>query len=207
MIIKEQDLNEDNLNKISKSIMDGNVVAFPTETVYGVGVNGFDEAAIRLLYKIKNRPLDKPISLLVSNIDMIKEVASDITDKELKIIEKFFPGPLTIIVKKSNKVPDVLTNNSPYVGIRMPANDTALNIINSVNVPLAVTSANMSGEESDTEFSDVYNDFKDTIEYLVDGGKSKLGVASTVMQLVDGKVKVYREGLITEEEINKVIEE
>ena len=207
MIIKEEELTEENLNKISNSIKDGKVIAFPTETVYGVGVNGFDEEAIRLLYKIKKRPIDKPISLLVSSVDMIKEVASDITDKELKIIEKFFPGPLTIIVKKSEKVPNILTNNSPYVGIRMPQNDTALKIIDSANSPLAVTSANMSGEESDTEFSEVYNDFKECAEYLVDGGKSKLGVASTVIQLVNGEVKVYREGLITEEEINKVIEE
>ncbi len=207
MIIKEKELNDESLSKISKSIMDGKVVAFPTETVYGVGVNGFDEDAIRLLYEIKNRPFDKPISLLVSNLDMIKEVASDITDKELKIIEKFFPGPLTIVVKKSDKVPNILTNNSPFVGIRMPANDTALKIIDTVSVPLAVTSANISGEESDTEFDDVYDDFNENVEYLVDGGKSKLGVASTVMQIIDGKVKVYREGLITEEDINKVIEE
>ena len=82
MIIKEEELTEENLKKISNSINEGRVIAFPTETVYGVGVNGFDEEAIRLLYKVKNRPLDKPISLLVSSIDMIKEVASDITDKE-----------------------------------------------------------------------------------------------------------------------------
>ena len=107
-------------------IKNGGLVIFPTETVYGIGANGLNKNAIKKIYEAKQRPLNKPISLLVSNIDMIESVAKDITDIEYAIIKKFFPGPLTIILKKKETIPDILTAGSDTIGIRMPANDIAL---------------------------------------------------------------------------------
>ena len=144
-------------------IKNGGLVIFPTETVYGIGANGLDKNAIKKIYEAKQRPLNKPISLLVSNIDMIESVAKDITDIEYAIIKKFFPGPLTIILKKKEIIPDILTAGSDTIGIRMPANDIALNLINYAGVPIATPSANISGKPSGTNLKyiilyKIYND-------------------------------------------------
>ena len=129
------------LKQPAEAIKNGGIVIFPTETVYGIGTNGLDEKAIKKLYEVKQRPLNKPISLLVNSFDMINEVAKDITDLEYTLIKKFFPGPLTIILKKKDIVPDILTANSDTVGIRMPANEIALKLIEYASVPIATPSA------------------------------------------------------------------
>jgi L-threonylcarbamoyladenylate synthase len=203
----ENELNEETLNKIADSIKDGKVIIFPTETVYGIGVNGFDEEAIKKIYEIKQRPYNKPISLLVNSFSMIEDVAESLSDIERVIIDKFFPGPLTLVVKKNKNIPDVLTSGTDYVGVRMPKNKTALRIINAVKVPMATTSTNISGMEADIDFEKAYSDFKDKVDYFIDGGVSKLGIASTVIQVIDDKIKVLREGIISKEEIEQVIKE
>lgn len=203
----ENELNEETLNQIADSIKDGKVIIFPTETVYGIGVNGFDEEAIKKIYEIKQRPYNKPISLLVNSFSMIEDVAESLSDIERVIIDKFFPGPLTLVVKKNKNIPDILTSGTDYVGVRMPKNKTALRIINAVKVPMATTSTNISGMEADIDFEKAYSDFKDKVDYFIDGGVSKLGVASTVIQVVDDEIKVLREGIISKEEIEEAIKE
>jgi len=202
---KENELNEEVLSKIANSINNGNVVIFPTETVYGIGANGFDEDAIKKLYEIKERPYNKPISLLVNSFSMIEEVAEDLSDTERAIIDKFFPGPLTLVVKKNKNIPDILTSGTDYVGVRMPKNKTALRIINAAKVPMATTSTNISGMEADIDFEKAYKDFNDKVDYIIDGGVAQIGVASTVIQVVDDEIKVIREGIISKEEIEEAI--
>ena len=202
---KENELNEEVLSKIANSINNGNVVIFPNETVYGIGANGFDEDAIRKLYEIKERPYNKPISLLVNSFSMIEEVAEDLSDTERAIIDKFFPGPLTLVVKKNKNIPDILTSGTDYVGVRMPKNKTALRIINAAKVPMATTSTNISGMEADIDFEKAYKDFNDKVDYIIDGGVAQIGVASTVIQVVDDEIKVLREGIISKEEIEEAI--
>lgn len=202
---KENELNEEALSKIADSINNGNVVIFPTETVYGIGANGFDEDAIRKLYEIKERPYNKPISLLVNSFSMIEEVAENLSDTERAIIDKFFPGPLTLVVKKNKNIPDILTSGTDYVGVRMPKNKTALKIINAAKVPMATTSTNISGMEADIDFEKAYKDFNDKVDYIIDGGVAQIGVASTVIQVVDDEIKVLREGIISKEEIEEAI--
>jgi len=113
------------LEQAAELIKQGKIVVFPTETVYGIGTNGLDENAIKRLYEVKQRPLNKPISLLVSNMEMVNQIAKDITEIEYKIIEKFFPGPLTIILKKKDIVPDIVTAGKDTVGVRMPSGEIA----------------------------------------------------------------------------------
>ena len=204
---KENELNEESLNQIADSINNGNVVVFPTETVYGIGANGFDENAINKLYEIKERSYNKPISLLVNSFSMIEEVVEELSDMERVIIDKFFPGPLTLVVKKNKNIPNILTSGTDYVGIRMPKNKTALRIINAAKVPMATTSTNISGMEADIDFEKAYNDFKDKVDIFVDGGVAQIGVASTVIQVVNDEIKVLREGIISKEEIEDGIKE
>ena len=189
------------LTEPAKIINKGGIVIFPTETVYGIGVNALNESAVKRLYEVKQRPLSKPISLLVSNIDMVSSLAKNITDIEYKLMENFFPGPLTIILEKRDIVPNILTSGSNTVGIRMPDNIIALELIKYANVPLATPSANISGKPSGTDLSMIMSDFIDKVDYFIDGGPCKIKTASTIVKVVNGKPVILRQGSITLDEI------
>ena len=201
--LKEKDFAK--LEEPAKIIKGGGIVVFPTETVYGIGANGLNAEAVKKIYEIKRRPLSKPITLLVNSMEMIERVAKNITPLEYAIIKEFFPGPLTIILQKKDVVPDIVTSGGMTVGIRMPANEIALELINRAGVPLATPSANISDKPSKTNIKDVMSDFPEGVDCFIDGGKSKIGVASTIVQVIDGVPHILRQGTITEEQINKLI--
>lgn len=192
------------LEQAAELIKQGKIVVFPTETVYGIGTNGLDENAVKKLYEVKQRPLNKPISLLVSNMEMINLIAKDITEVEYKIMEKFFPGPLTIILKKKKIVPDILTAGQDTVGVRMPRGEIARKLVEYANVPIATPSANISGEPSGTNLQEIKKHFEGKVDYFIDGGNSELGLSSTIVQVVDGKPQILRQGSITLEQINQI---
>lgn len=193
------------IEKAAELIKKGKIVIFPTETVYGIGVNGLDSNAVKKLYEIKKRPLNKPISLLVSDMEMVEQIARDITDVEYQIMKTFFPGPLTIILKKKEIVPDIVTSGSDTVGIRMPSEKIAIEIVKQAGVPIATPSANISGKPSGTNIKSIMQDFEGKVDFFIDGGESKLGIGSTIVQVINGEPKILREGSITLEQINKVI--
>ena len=197
----KKNIDLDKLKEISKIIKNGGIVVFPTETVYGIGTNGLNKESISRLYEVKQRPTSKPISLLVSSIEMAEMIAKDITDMEYKLMEKFFPGPLTIILKKKSNVPDNLTNNTDTVGIRMPDNIIAKKLIEYANVPIATPSANISGRPSGTNIDTIINDFKDKVDYYIDGGESKLGIGSTIVKIENGYPVILRYGSISKKQI------
>ena len=194
-------INFDTLIQPANVIKSGGIVVFPTETVYGIGANGLNENAVKRLYEAKQRPFNKPISLLVNSIDMINEIAKDITELEYDLMRKFFPGPLTIILKKKDIVPNIVTANSNTVGVRMPANETALKLIEYAGVPIATPSANISGKPSATNLKEVMENFGEEVDYYIDGGTSKIGIASTIVQVIDEVPHVLRQGSISKEEI------
>lgn len=193
------------LKEAARIIKQGGIVVFPTETVYGIGVNCFDEKAVRKLYEIKQRQLDKPISLLVSNMKMVNKIAKDITEMEYKMMKKFFPGPLTMILKKRNIIPDVVTSKQDTVGVRMPSDRIALKLIEYANVPIATTSANISGNPSETNLESIIKCFEGKVDYFVDGGESEIGLASTIVQMVDEIPNILRQGSITAEQIGNAM--
>ena len=205
---KYLDLREDKdytkLKDVAEIIKNCGIVVFPTETVYGIGANGLDKDAVKRLYKVKQRPVDKAISLLVSNVEMIEQLAKDITDMEYVLIKEFFPGPLTIILNKKDNVPDIVTAGGSTVGVRMPENEIALRLIEYGEVPIAAPSANISGHPSGTELNTIIDEFKENVDCYIDGGKSKIGVASTIVQVIDGVPHILREGSITKEQIEEV---
>ncbi len=200
-----KDINDKELIEVSNEIKNGKIVVFPTETVYAIGVNGLDEIAIKRLYEVKQRNITKPINLIVSSYEMIDMIAKDITPLEYKIINNFLPGPLTIILKKKDIVPNILTNNQDTVGIRMPDNDIALKLSSYSNVPIAAPSANISNRPSGTNIKSIYNDFHDNVDIYIDDGESKLGVASTIVKVDNNEIKILREGTITLNDIKKVV--
>ena len=191
----------DKLKEMGGIIKRGEIVIFPTETVYAIGTNCLDEETIKKLYKIKQRPLDKPTSLLVSDMEMVKNLARDITEKEYKLMKTFFPGPLTIILKKKDIVPNILTGNTNTIGIRMPENEIARKLIEYANVPIAAPSANIANKPSGTNIENIINDFKETVDYYIDGGESKIGLGSTIVKIENNVPIILREGSITKEQI------
>lgn len=200
-----KNITDSELMDVSHEIRNGKIVVFPTETVYAIGVNGLDEKAIKRLYEVKQRDITKPINLIVSSLEMINMIAKDITPLEYKIIKEFLPGPLTIILKKKNIVPNVLTNGGDTVGIRMPDNDIALKLSKYSNTPIAAPSANISNRPSGTNIKSIYNDFHDNVDIYIDDGESKFGIASTIVKVENNEIKILREGPITLNDIKNKI--
>ena len=200
----ENKLDYEELKTPAKIIKEGGIVIFPTETVYGIGTNGLDKEAIKKLYEVKQRPLNKPISLLVSNIEMVEQVAQNISKLEYKIMQNFFPGPLTIILEKKDIVPDILTANTKTVGIRMPSGEIAKKLIEYAGVPIATPSANISGKPSGTNIKDIQKDFDGKVDCFIDNGESKLGIPSTIVRVINNEVHILRQGSISMEQIKAI---
>lgn len=184
-------------------IKNGGIVIFPTETVYGIGVNAFNEEAVKRLYEIKQRPLSQAISLLVSDMEMVNKIAKDITELEYKLMERFFPGPLTIILRKKEIVPNIIAYQDT-VGIRMPSGEIARKLVEYAKVPIAAPSANITGKPSGTNLQDIIKDFEGKVDYIIDGGKSQIGKASTIIKVIDNVPHILRNGSITAEQIAEI---
>ena len=192
------------LEEIAEIIKKGGIGIVPTETVYGIGANGLDGKAVEKIYLAKGRKQDNPINLLVNNIEMVEKIAKNITELEYKLMKAFFPGPFTIILNKKDIVPNIVTANQNTVGVRMPKNDIALKLIEYAGVPIAAPSANISGKPSGTDFKDIYNDFKDKVDFMIDGGESNIGIESTIIKVINNIPHILRPGSITAEEIEKI---
>lgn len=192
------------LKKTAEIIRKSGIVIFPTETVYGIGANGLDEVAIKKLYEVKQRPLNKPISLLVSDMNMINKIAKDITELEYKLMQKFFPGPFTIVLKKKDIVSNIVTSNQNTVGVRMPSGEIARKLVEYAGVPIATPSANISGKPSGTNLKDIMKDFEKKVDYFIDGGESKIGIASTIVKVIDNVPHILRQGSISKEQIEEI---
>ena len=186
-------------------IKDGGLVLFPTETVYGLGANGLDENAVKKIYKAKGRAQDNPLILHVSNFDMIPKIAQNISDIEYTLMKTFWPGPFTIILERTDIVPDIVTSGLDTVGIRMPSGIIASKLISYADVPIAAPSANVSGRPSGTNISDVFEELSDKVDYIVDGGECEVGLESTVVRVVDGIPNILRPGKISPEDIQKAV--
>lgn len=192
------------LKEIAEIIKKGGIGIIPTETVYGIGANGLDEKTVEKIYIAKGRKQDNPINLLVNNIEMVEKVAKNITELEYKLMKAFFPGPFTIVLNKKDAVPNIVTANQDTVGVRMPKNDIALKLIEYAGVPIAAPSANISGKPSGTDVKDIYTDFKDKVDFMIDAGESNIGIESTIVKVIDNIPHILRPGSITVEEIEKI---
>ena len=200
--------NEQDYEKIKLAadiIKQGGLVLFPTETVYGIGANGLDEKAVKKIFEAKGRAQDNPLILHVSDFDMVKTIAKDITELEYKLMYDFWPGPFTIILKKKVIVPDVVTGGLDTVALRMPASKIANNLIKYSQLPIAAPSANISGKPSGTRLEDILDELGPKMDFIIDGGKCEVGIESTVVKVENNSVRILRPGKITKEQIEKVV--
>ena len=204
---QKNEIKEKEIAEAAQEIKNGNLVLFPTETVYGIGANALDEVAVKKIFEAKGRAGDNPLIVHVCNIEMVEKIVKEITDVEKKLIEKFWPGPLTIIFdRKSEKIiPNVVTANLNTVGIRMPSNKIARKLIEKAGVPIAAPSANVSGKPSGTNVEDIIEELQDKVAYILDGGFSDIGLESTVIKVENNKINILRPGKITKEELEEVV--
>lgn len=202
-------IKEDEIEQAAEEIKNGKLVLFPTETVYGIGANAFDENAVKNIFVAKGRAQDNPLIVHVSNIQMVEDIVEKISPLERKLIEKFWPGPLTIIFPRKDKqtVPNVVTANLDTVGIRMPSNIIAQKLIEKAGVPIAAPSANVSGRPSGTKVEDIISELDGKVSYILDGGFTDIGLESTVIRVIEDKIDILRPGKITKEQLEEVARE
>ena len=186
-----------NIEEAGNLIRNGELVIFPTETVYGIGANGLDAEAVKNIFIAKGRAQDNPLILHVSDFEMVDLIAHDINDLERKLMDIFFPGPLTIILNKNDIVPSNVSCNLDTVGVRMPSNKIAHALIESAKVPIAAPSANISGKPSGTNIDDIKNELGDKVALIIDGGETDIGLESTVVRVIDNRVRILKPGKIT----------
>ncbi|KUO51260.1 MAG: tRNA threonylcarbamoyladenosine biosynthesis protein [Desulfitibacter sp. BRH_c19] len=193
------------LKEAAETIRDGGLVAFPTETVYGLGADGFNEDALEKIFIAKGRPMDNPLILHVASTKDVMDIASYVSAKAKKAINAFCPGPLTLVLPKNPQVPYEATAGLPTVAVRIPSHPIALKLIKLARVPVAAPSANLSGRPSTTTGFHVLKDLKGKIEMIVDGGPSRWGIESSVVDFTGDTPTILRPGAITKEMLESVV--
>lgn len=196
--------NTNDIEFAAKCIQEGKLVAFPTETVYGLGANALNPLAVAKIFELKERPTFDPLIVHISTIDQLETIAANIDERVYKIAENFWPGPLTMVLPKSSIVPDIVTSGLPTVGVRMPENEMALELITKSNCPIAAPSANKFGRISPTTAAHVRKQLPD-VDYVLDGGKTTVGIESTIIRLTSKGFQILRNGIITKEQLEKVV--
>jgi L-threonylcarbamoyladenylate synthase len=186
-------------------IRSGGIVAFPTETVYGLGADVFSEAAIYKVFGAKQRPADNPLIVHIADLDQVNLLAAEITNSSRKFVERFFPGPLTVVLKKSERVPLSVTAGLENVAIRMPLNEMALEFLAACKTPVAAPSANLSGRPSPTTWEAVSEDLDGRIDCILRGDPTEIGLESTVVDCTRDEPVILRPGAISLEELRSVI--
>lgn len=193
------------LKIICNLIRNGELVIFPTETVYGIGANALDNNAVGKIFLAKGRPSDNPLIVHLADKRKISEIAEELNEVEQKLVDNFMPGPFTLILKRKPIVPDIVTGGLDTVAIRIPDNIIAKAIIQFSGVPIAAPSANISGKPSGTNIEDIRKELEGKVSAIVDGGDTAIGLESTVVKVVSGIPVILRPGKVTPEEIEEVI--
>ena len=194
------------VKRTAQLLVAGEVVALPTETVYGLAANALDETAVAKIFQIKGRPADNPIIVHVANTEMAKGCVRDWPPGADRLARSFWPGPLTLVLPRARKIPDPVTAGGATVGVRWPSHPFIQAVIRECDFPLAAPSANLSGQVSPTNAEHVRQQLGDKISLIVDGGQSQVGIESTVLDLTVSPPQILRPGMIHAESLAAVVE-
>ena len=198
-------INNEELHLAKSSLDHGNLVIFPTETVYGLGANALNYDAVNKIFLAKGRPSNNPLIVHLKDKSEINKYANITNEIEKILIDKFMPGPFTLILEKKDIIPNNVTCNMDTVGIRIPDNEIAHNLLSILDYPIAAPSANVSTKPSGTRVSDIFNEFNDKVDYIIDGGETTIGLESTVVKVINNIPTILRPGYITKEDIESII--
>lgn len=203
--IDKDNIDLEELKKHAKLLSEGKTVIFPTETVYGLGANALDEDAVKKIYEAKGRPSDNPLIVHIHEKEQVHELAKDVNDNAKIVMDRFWPGPITIILNKKDIVPKTTSGGLDTVAIRMPSHKIAKEIIKQSGVPIAAPSANISGRPSPTKAQHVKDEMEGRVSGIVLGGDSNFGLESTVLDLTSETPMILRPGSITKEDLESVL--
>jgi L-threonylcarbamoyladenylate synthase len=187
-----------------KILSEGGIIAYPTETFYGLGVDAFNAAAVERLVRLKARPGGKPISIIIKDACVLKTVAREVPAVATRLIERFWPGPLTIVFKAVDRLPGALTGENATIGVRVSADPTAGRLAAELSMPITATSANPSAAEPPVTAEEVLSYFRESIDAIIDGGRLPGEMASTVVDVTDGDVRILRAGVIGAQELERL---
>lgn len=204
--LKYEEIDKDNMLEIAKALKEGKLVVFPTDTVYGIGTNAYNKEACEKIYKVKGRPAYKPLIILISDISMLKEIVEDINPFEQKLIDNFWPGSLTIKIKKKDGVlPNLISAGDKYIRVRLIKEGLTHKLIQLAGVPIVAPSANLSGSITGTKVKNIIKELGSKVDYILDCGDIEKDTVSTIVQVEDEKLVVIREGKIKKQELAKII--
>ncbi len=195
------EINKMEMEKVCEFLRMGDIVVFPTETVYGIGGDALNEDTCKKIFVAKGRPSDNPLIVHVSDRKMLDKCVREVNNVERLLIDKFMPGPFTLILPKSDIIPDVVTAGLDSVAIRMPSNEIANKIISNFGRPIAAPSANKSGKPSGTNILDIKDELDENVAVFIDGGNTEIGLESTVVRVVNDVPIILRPGAVTKEDI------
>jgi L-threonylcarbamoyladenylate synthase len=193
------------LNQVKTALINGDIIALPTETVYGLAANIYLDSALEKVFKLKKRPSHNPLIIHISNAGILEQIAKNIPAKARELANVFWPGPLTLVLEKQDQIPNRITAGKPTVAVRVPNHPIALQLLESLKFPLAAPSANPFGSLSPTSAKHVALYFKEEINFILDGGPCFCGLESTIIGFENDKPILYRHGAISIEEIEKII--
>lgn len=201
--IEESAPDRERLAEAAELLKQGGTLVFPTETVYGIGVDAFNESAVRALYEKKKRPFDKPLLMHISSLEMAESVAV-LDDSTRDLIRRHTPGPLTLVVKRKYSLPAVAVANGDTVGLRFPSNSVFVELSKAFGAPIAATSANISGCKSASNTNEL-SPVLDIADMVIDGGECEFGLESTIVSLVGERPKILRQGAFPRELVEEVL--
>ena len=193
------------IRKGADTIISGGLVAFPTESFYGLGVNALDEEAIERLFLVKKRRADNPVLILISSVNDLTQYVVNITDTARRLIERFWPGGLTMLFEARQNIPPVLTAGTGKIGIRLSSHPVATGLAEVAGLPITGTSANVSGETACIEAREVLDSLGAAVDVILDGGKTEGGKGSTILDVTVAPPRILREGMVDRESLEKVI--
>lgn len=197
--------NEENIARAAQALRAGELVAFPTETVYGLGANALDTKAVQKIFLAKGRPSDNPLIVHIASYQMLDALVTEIPGDTVKLMQALWPGPLTLVFPKSAAVPSVITAGGETVAIRWPSHQVAQDLIRSAGIPIAAPSANLSGKPSPTTAEHVLEDLHGKVESILDGGPTEIGVESTVLDVTGKNPVLLRAGGVSTQEIECIL--
>jgi L-threonylcarbamoyladenylate synthase len=203
--INPEVIERDKIEKIAKYLKMGQVIVYPTETFYALGANCFSQKAIQAIYRLKKRPPSKPLSVVISDLDMIRELVSKIPSNIEPILSNFWPGPLTLVLKAAPQVPQEIQGPSGSIGIRWTEHLWLRALVRCASFPITATSANISGEKDISNPDYAWHVFDGKVDLIVDGGETKGDLPSTVLDLSEKKIRIIREGAIPFSQIKKYL--
>lgn len=194
------------LARVASALRRGGVVAYPTETLYGLGVDPFREEALERLYELKGRPAEMPVSILVKDVAMLQEVAHDLPGPAMRLVEAFLPGPLTLVLRARPGLPERLTSGTGKIGIRISAHPFMRHLFSRYTAPITTTSANPTGRPDARDAKEILVYFPEGVDFILDAGPVIGTLASTVVDATGGEPVILREGAITEDEIAEALQ-